>query len=236
RLFLLKRLHPWPTLAVQEFPACAPQKRPAAHSAPAPLHNPPLRRRGEARAQPRHLARQIPSAWRPVRGLLPFGLETPFPPQPGFRQISSAHSSTYDMGCAQRSERFVQNQPRVFAAPLSPGFSWPPSRSALPAARAGRRTPSVPPAARCLESGFPALPKRYRGADQGGEYVVGNMGGIMGVAIAQLRDHSLKGVQHVQVGAGVEIGGGHRRRRVQDGEVADTAPRKTSSEPGSLPP
>jgi hypothetical protein len=39
---------------------------------------------------------------------------------------------------------------------------------------------------------------------------------IMGMPVFQLRHHGFKGVEHVEIGAGIEIGSGESRRCMQD--------------------
>ena len=45
------------------------------------------------------------------------------------------------------------------------------------------------------------------GANEGGENVVANMGGIVRVAMVEPGDHFIKSIKHVEVGAGIEVSG-----------------------------
>jgi hypothetical protein len=60
-----------------------------------------------------------------------------------------------------------------------------------------------------------------RGAEERGQNVVGDVFRVVGMAVAQLRHHGLEGVEHVEVGAWIEIGGGEGRGGVEDVEAAD---------------
>jgi len=46
--------------------------------------------------------------------------------------------------------------------------------------------------------------------------VIGDVGWIVGVAVAELGDHGFEGVEHVEVGAGIEVGGGQGGCGVED--------------------
>src|SRR5579863_10199485 len=48
------------------------------------------------------------------------------------------------------------------------------------------------------------------------------MAGIVRMAVAQFWNHGFEGVEHVEVGAGIEIGGGERGCGVEDQEIADS--------------
>ena len=50
--------------------------------------------------------------------------------------------------------------------------------------------------------------------------MIGYMGRVVRMAIAEFRDHRFKCVQHVEVGAGIEISGGQCSRRVKNQDMA----------------
>ena len=64
--------------------------------------------------------------------------------------------------------------------------------------------------------------ERYRCSDQGGEDVIGDVGRVVGMAVAKLRNHGFEGIEHVEIGAGIEVGCGQRGRGVEDEQVADS--------------
>ena len=51
--------------------------------------------------------------------------------------------------------------------------------------------------------------------------MVGYMGRVVRMAIAEFRDHMFERVEHVQVGARIKIGSRQRSCRMQDEQVAD---------------
>jgi hypothetical protein len=46
----------------------------------------------------------------------------------------------------------------------------------------------------------------------------------MRVAIAELRDHRFEGVEHVEIGAGIQVGGGESSGCVEDENMANAGP------------
>jgi hypothetical protein len=62
----------------------------------------------------------------------------------------------------------------------------------------------------------------YRCADQGGEDVIGDVGWVVGMAVAELGDHAFEGIEHVEIGAGIEVGCGQRGRGVEYEQIADS--------------
>ena len=63
----------------------------------------------------------------------------------------------------------------------------------------------------------------HRGTDQRRQNVIGHMRRIMGMPVVQLRNHVLKGVEHVEIGTGIEVGsgqGGRGMQQVQDAHAA----------------
>ena len=61
-----------------------------------------------------------------------------------------------------------------------------------------------------------------RRSNHGGENVIGHVLGIVLVAIVELGDHQVEGVEHVEIGTGIEIGGGERSRSVEYQEIANS--------------
>ena len=53
--------------------------------------------------------------------------------------------------------------------------------------------------------------------------MIGNVLRIVRMAIAKLGNHGFEGIEHVEIGAGIEVGGGQRGRGVEDEQVADSA-------------
>jgi len=59
------------------------------------------------------------------------------------------------------------------------------------------------------------------GADEGREDVIGDVRGIVRVPVGEFGHDGLKGVEHVEIGAGIEVGGSEGRGGVQDVEETD---------------
>ena len=51
--------------------------------------------------------------------------------------------------------------------------------------------------------------------------MVGNVLRVVGMAVAKFGHHGLEGVEHIEIGAGIEIGSGESRGGVQDVEADD---------------
>ena len=49
-----------------------------------------------------------------------------------------------------------------------------------------------------------------------GEDVIGHVRWIVRMAVAELGDHGFEGVEHVEIGSGIEVSGGQRGRGVED--------------------
>jgi len=52
--------------------------------------------------------------------------------------------------------------------------------------------------------------------------VVGDMGWVVRMAVAELGNHGFEGVEHIEVGAGIEVGCSQRGRGVEYEQVADS--------------
>ena len=62
--------------------------------------------------------------------------------------------------------------------------------------------------------------KHDRCSDEGRENVIGHVLRVVGMTVAELGNHGFEGIKHVEVGAGIQIGGGQRGGGVEYEQVA----------------
>src|ERR1035441_4495176 len=62
--------------------------------------------------------------------------------------------------------------------------------------------------------------QRQRSSDQGRQDVIGHVPRVVGMAILKLGNEVLEGIEHVQIGSGIKIGGSQSGRGVQQTQLA----------------